>query len=96
MPPAGTKARNEAGRTKMRSSLWGNRAVITTLENASACTCIGVIDGWKIVDRIEPYEGFVEQNECNFREMLKALDEEMPFEERLGDDVSNHTTPDTP
>ena len=44
-----------------------------------------VIDGWKIVERIEPYEGFHEQLEYDFDEMLKAFDERMPEREQLGE-----------
>ena len=45
---------------------------------------IYVVDGWKIVDRILPYEGFVEEDEHDFDGMLHALDESMPEAERLG------------
>ena len=45
---------------------------------------IYVVDGWKIVDRILPYEGFVEEDEHDFDGMLRALDESMPEAERLG------------
>ena len=55
------------------------------LSGAADDNGVYVIDGWEIVDRIEPYEGFVEQNEYGFREMLKAFDEKMPAGERLGD-----------
>ena len=45
---------------------------------------IYVIEGWKIVDRILPYDGFVEQDRYDFDEMLRAFDESMPEEERRG------------
>lgn len=45
---------------------------------------IYVIDGWRIVERIYPYEGFVEQEEYDFDEMLRAFDESMPAGEQLG------------
>lgn len=45
---------------------------------------IYVVDGWKIVDRILPYKGFVEEDEHDFDGMLRALDESMPEDERLG------------
>ncbi|MBQ9002256.1 MAG: hypothetical protein IJ131_10985 [Eggerthellaceae bacterium] len=44
-----------------------------------------VIDGWKIVGRELPYEGFHEQDEYDFAEMLRAFDKRMPEEERLGE-----------
>lgn len=46
---------------------------------------IYVIDGWRIVDRVYPYEGFEEQDEYGFDEMLRAFDERMPEGERLGE-----------
>lgn len=46
---------------------------------------IYVIEGWSIVERVLPYEGFVEQDEHDFDEMLRAFDESMPEDERLGD-----------
>lgn len=46
---------------------------------------IYVIDGWRIVERVLPYDGFVEQDEYGFDEMLRAFDEPMPEDERLGD-----------
>lgn len=46
---------------------------------------IYVIEGWSIVERIPPYEGFVEQDEYDFDEMLRAFDASMPEGERLGD-----------
>lgn len=46
---------------------------------------IYVIDGWRIVERVLPYDGFVEQDEYGFDEMLRAFDESMPEGERLGD-----------
>lgn len=45
---------------------------------------IYVIEGWRIVGRVHPYEGFEEQGEYCFDEMLRAFDESMPEEERLG------------
>lgn len=45
---------------------------------------IYVIDGWKIVDREGLYEGFTEQQEYPFGEMLHAFDDAMPEGERLG------------
>ena len=45
---------------------------------------IYVIDGWKIADRIFPYEHFTEQQEYDFNEMLHAFDDSMPARERLG------------
>ena len=46
---------------------------------------IYVIEGWRIADRILPYEGFVEQSSHDFDGMLRAFDEAMPEGERLGD-----------
>lgn len=45
---------------------------------------IHVIEGWRIADRILPYEGFVEQDQYDFDEMLRAFDESMPKGEQLG------------
>lgn len=45
---------------------------------------IYVIEGWRIADRILPYEGFVEQGSHDFDGMLRAFDEAMPEGERLG------------
>lgn len=45
---------------------------------------IYVIEGWRIVGRVHPYEDFEEQDEYCFDEMLRAFDESMPEEERLG------------
>lgn len=45
---------------------------------------IYIIEGWKIVDRIPPYDGFIEQDEHDFDGMLRAFDESMPEDERLG------------
>lgn len=46
---------------------------------------IYVIEGWKIADRILPYEGFVEQSSHDFDGMLRAFNEAMPEGERLRD-----------
>ena len=46
---------------------------------------IYVIEGWRIADRVLPYEGFVEQSSHDFDGMLRAFDEAMPEGERLGD-----------
>lgn len=45
---------------------------------------IHVIEGWRIADRILPYKGFVEQDQYDFDEMLRAFDESMPEGEQLG------------
>ncbi len=46
---------------------------------------IYVIENWKIVDRIYPYDDFIEQNEYDPKEMLRDFDRAMPEGERLGD-----------
>ena len=46
---------------------------------------IYVIGGWKIVDRVDLYEGFVEQDEYDFDEMLRHFDASMPESDRLGE-----------
>lgn len=46
---------------------------------------IYVIEDWHIVERIYPYEGFEEQDEYDFDEMLRVFDDSMPEGERLGD-----------
>ena len=45
---------------------------------------IYVIDGWKIVAREGLYDGFTEQQQYPFDEMLNALGDAMPEGERLG------------
>lgn len=45
---------------------------------------IYVVEGWRIVERIYPYEGFEEQDVYGFDDMLRAFDESMPEGERLG------------
>lgn len=54
---------------------------------------IYVIRGWRIVDRIYPYEGFEEQDEHDFDGMLRALDEAMPEGERLGELLDSQEVP---
>jgi len=44
-----------------------------------------VIEGWKIVDRIYPYDGFTEQADYDFEEMLRAFDAAMPVADQLGE-----------
>ena len=46
---------------------------------------IYVIEGWKIVERIGLYDGFSEQQDYDFDEMLRAYDAAMPASERLGE-----------
>lgn len=46
---------------------------------------IYVVEGWKIVDRVGLYDGFVEQQEYDFDQMLRDFDRSMPEEERLGE-----------
>lgn len=46
---------------------------------------IYVIEGWRIADRVLPYERFVEQSSHDFDGMLRAFDEAMPERKRLGD-----------
>ena len=55
------------------------------LQSAGDDNGVYVIDGWRIVERIEPYEGFREQDEYSFDEMLKAFDRRMPEGEQLGE-----------
>lgn len=43
-----------------------------------------VIEGWKIVDRIYPYEGFEEQEGYGLDAMLRVIDELQPEDMRLG------------
>ena len=46
---------------------------------------IYVIDGWEIVDRVGLYDGFVEQHEWDFDEIIRDFDRCMPQGERLGE-----------
>ena len=50
-------------------------------------------DGWKVVGRIYPYEGFEEQDEHDFDGMLRALDASMPEADRLGDFLDSVEVP---
>lgn len=43
-----------------------------------------IIDGWKIVARVYPYDGFVEQQEYDLSEMLRDIDASQPVSEQLG------------
>lgn len=54
---------------------------------------IYVIDGWSITDRIHPYEGFEEQQEYDFNEMLHAFDDAMPESERIGEYLDSPEIP---
>ncbi len=45
---------------------------------------IYVIEGWKIIERVT-CDGFEEQDEHDFGEMLRGLDSSMPERERLGE-----------
>lgn len=54
---------------------------------------IYVIDGWEIVARIPPFEGFEEQREHRFDEMLRTLDRAMPEGERLGEFLDSVEVP---
>lgn len=54
---------------------------------------IYIIDGWKIVDRILPYEGFIEQHCYDPDDMIVALDRSMPQTERLGEFLDSTELP---
>lgn len=55
---------------------------------------IYVIDGWKIVDRIDTSGyGIHEQQEYDFDEMLRAFDAAMPERERLGEFLDSVEVP---
>ena len=54
---------------------------------------IYVTEGWKIVDRVGLYEGFVEQAEYDFDEMLRQFDASMPESERLGEFLDSVEVP---
>jgi len=54
---------------------------------------IYVIDGWKIVDRAGLYEGFSEQREYDFDQMLRDFDRSMPEGERLGEFLDSVEVP---
>jgi hypothetical protein len=45
---------------------------------------IYVIENWQIVDRLNLYEGFTEQNEYELNEMLKEIDKQQPLHMQLG------------
>ncbi|WP_072500081.1 hypothetical protein [Olsenella phocaeensis] len=52
-----------------------------------------VIEGWKIVDRVLPWEGFEEQRGHGFGKMLRAFDAAMPEKERLGEFLGSVEVP---
>lgn len=52
-----------------------------------------VIEHWKIVGRVLPWEGFDEQREYGFDEMLRAFDDAMPEKERLGEFLNSVEVP---
>ncbi len=54
---------------------------------------IYVIEGWKIVDRVLPWEDFTEQREYGFDEMLRTFDDAMPKGERLGEFLDSVEVP---
>ena len=54
---------------------------------------IYVIDGWKIVDRIDAYEDDEEEGEYGLDEMLRALDDAMPEADRLGEFLDSVEVP---
>lgn len=54
---------------------------------------IYVVAGWEIVDRVGLYDGFSEQEEYGFDEMLRAFDEAMPEGERLGEFLGSVEVP---
>lgn len=54
---------------------------------------IYIIDGWKIVDRILPYESFIEQHCYDPDDMIVALDRSMPQTERLGEFLDSTELP---
>lgn len=54
---------------------------------------IYVIEGWRIIDRILPYEGFEEQAEYGFNDVLRAFDKSMPEGERLGEFLDSIEVP---
>ena len=54
---------------------------------------IYVIKDWKIVERVGLYDGFVEQQEYDFDEMLRDFDRSMPESERLGEFLNSVEVP---
>ncbi len=46
---------------------------------------IYVIRGWEIVERVYPWEGFVEQDDYPLDEMLHEIDAAQPADQKLGD-----------
>lgn len=44
-----------------------------------------VLDGWEIVDRVYPWEDFLEQDRYSRSDMLRAIDKRQPPAEQLGD-----------
>ena len=54
---------------------------------------IYVIEGWKIVERVGLYDGFVEQQEYDFDQMLRDFDSSMPAGDRLGEFLDSVEVP---
>lgn len=52
-----------------------------------------VVEGWKIVGRVLPWDDFEEQQEYDFDEMLRAFDGAMPEGERLGEFLDSAEVP---
>ena len=52
-----------------------------------------VIEGWKIVDRVYPWEGFEEQEDHDLDAMLLAIDESQPEDQRLGEFLKAEEVP---
>lgn len=46
-----------------------------------------IVDGWKIVERKHPYDGFQEQNTYDHQEMLESLDAAQPQHNQIADIV---------
>lgn len=68
----------------------------TTDEEMVSCgddNGVYVIEGWKVVDRIYPWEGFEEQEDYDLDAMFLGIDASQPEDQRLGDFLKAEEVP---
>lgn len=68
----------------------------TTDEEMVSCgddNGVYVIEGWKVVDRVYPWEDFEEQDGYDLGAMLLAIDASQPKDQRLGDFLKAEEVP---
>lgn len=68
----------------------------TTDEEMVSCgddNGVYVIEGWKVVDRIYPWDDFEEEDGYDLRSMLLGIDASQPEDQRLGDFLKAEEVP---